>query len=151
MPDLTEQGYAFYDALMHVITTTTGICLEASPGESVTCFRDITGAMALNGIKSGLILLSANEPDLRVICSHMTGTPADNVTGEDIEDTLAELVNMTAGGAKLRLSDTEHVFSLSTPFVIRGDNTTLVSERKTIVMSQALSNGEISLVLTVVY
>jgi len=151
VPDLTEQGYAFYDALMHVITTTTGLHLEAAPNECDTCYCDMTGAMALNGKKRGLILLSANKPDLRAICSYMTGTPADNVTDEDIVDTLAELVNMTAGGAKLRLGDTEHAFNLSTPFVVKGDNTELNTKSKGKIVSQILSNGEISLMLTVVY
>jgi len=140
-------GLIFTDALAEVIGTVTGVYLHNEPSEADACFDEITGVMRLCGKKGGVLFISANEPDIRVLCSLMTGLQEEEATKSDIEDALCEFVNMTAGSAKLRLSDPDYAFTLSSPFVIRGKDITITTKNKTPVLSGVLGNGEISVKL----
>ncbi len=56
----------------------------------------------------------------------MLGMEAETVD-EDVEDTMGEIVNMIAGGAKTKLEDSMGVLHLLTPWVIAGRNLSLAS------------------------
>jgi len=58
---------------------------------------------------------------------------------------------MTAGSAKLRLSDPDYMFSLLQPFVIRGNDVSIVTKKITRVESGTLTDGKISIRFKVVY
>jgi len=58
---------------------------------------------------------------------------------------MCEIANMTAGNAKLRLSDTDYAFNLSTPFALMGQNMALTVKTKTYLFSKKIGNNEISL------
>jgi len=137
----------FPDALAEAIATVTGIHLQCSPSEEDTGFEEITGVMSLSSKKGGILFVSAKESDIRVLCSCMIGVPEEEVTIGDIEDALCEFVNMTAGSAKIRLSDPDFVFTLSSPFIIRGKDISIATKSKTRVISRVLENGEISVKL----
>ena len=111
----------------------------------------MVGVMSLNGEKSIIFFISAKEADMRILCSYMTGIPQTELTKNDTEDALCELVNMTAGSTKLRLGGSDYVYSFSVPFVMKGQSMSIVAKNKTRVVSKVLGNGEISLKLKIVY
>jgi len=145
----------FADALKEVISTTTGFSFDISSQENDSGFNEITGLMSLNGKNHGMVFISADEAAMRVICSFMTGISKNEITRNDMEDGLCELVNMTAGSAKLRFNAAEHAaehaYSLSPPFVLRGKNMSIITKKRVNGISMVLGNGEISIKLKVVF
>jgi len=151
MDMLDELGGIYSEALSEVISTITGIHLEPESQENDNCLGDITGVMILKGKEHGILSVSARVPDVRILCSNIIGIPPEDVTDGDLDDTMCELVNMTAGSAKLRLNDTDYMFKLTQPFVIKGKDVSLVTKSITNVLACTLSNTEISVKLKVVY
>ena len=141
----------FADTLKEVIATTTGFSFEISSQESGTSFEDMTGLISLNGNNPGMIFISADERAMRRICSFMTGLHDNDITMKDIEDALCELVNMTAGSAKLRFNTADDAYFLSPPFILRGNNMSIISKKRVNVISMVLGNEEISIKLKVVF
>jgi len=148
---INELGDIFAETLSAIVSTVSGFSLDVLPEEQDTGFYEIAGVMSLTGNKRGMVFISAAEADMRTLCSFITGTPANEVTKDDIEDSLCELVNMTAGGAKLQLTGTDYLFSLSWPFVIKGSGMSISTKNNVRVISRILSDGEISLGIKVVY
>ena len=151
MGTLAELGLVYLEALKEVISTVTGIHLQVGSRQSNKDFDDITGVMYLNGKKSGMLFVTANKDDVRVLCSHFIGVPLEEVTPDDLEDAMCEFVNMTAGNAKLRLTDTDYMFTLLQPFVITGKDVTIVTKKITQVEAGTLTNGEVSISFKAVY
>jgi len=150
--DIHDQlGLIYLEALSEVIATVTGLHLEVGSRESSKDFDDITGVMYLNGKKTGMLFVTANEYDARVVCSKMIGVPLDEVTLEDLDDTMCELVNITAGSSKLRFSETDYMFTLLQPFVIKGKDVSIVTKSITHIEAGTLTNGEISVSFKAVY
>ena len=146
-----ELSVIFSEVLKEIIATFSGFSLDIMSNEADNDFDEMTGVMSLNGEKNGILFLSAKEKDIRSLCSYIIGADNDEITGEDIEDTLCELVNMTAGSAKLRLSGSDYVFNLSAPFILKGQNMRVVGKKKTRVISNTLGNDEITIKVKVVY
>jgi len=144
-------GAIFAGALAEVISTVSGISPGVLSSDRDADFDDIIGLMSLNGAKSGIVFISAGEADMRLLCSRMTGVPKEDVTKADMDDALGEIVNMTAGNAKLRFSDAEYMFTLSLPFVISGKGMSIGAKKNSHVITKRLGNGEITLKLKVVY
>ena len=156
-------GLVFADSLAGIISVVSGVRLDIMPAETETeteteteeCEADlggIAGVMNLGGTnKSGTLFLSADKSCLRTLCSLMTGVSENEVTKDEIYDTLCEIVNMLAGNAKLRLCGTDYMFSLSQPFVIDGSDMTIVTKKKSRVISRVLSDGKIRFSLKIVY
>jgi len=140
----------FSDVLTEIISTISGFSLEVLSQETDNGFEDMVGVMSLNGKNNIMFFVSAKETDMRILCSYMTGILQTEVTKNDTEDALCELVNMAAGSAKLRLSDRNHMITLSSPFVIKGKDITIATKTKTHVISKHLGNGEISVILKLI-
>ena len=151
MSTLDKLGLVYAEALTEVVATVTGIHLQVSSRETNYGFDDITGVMYLNGKKSGMLFVTANEDDVRVLCSRFTGVPAAEVTTDDMDDTMCEFVNMTAGNAKLRLNDTDYMFSLLQPFVIKGKDVSIVTKSITHIESGTLTDGNVSISFKAIY
>ena len=148
---LERLGLVYLEALMEVIATVTGTHLQIGSRESNKDFGDITGVMYLHGNKDGVLFVTANVDDIRVLCSRFIGVLPDEVTAEDMDDIMCEFVNMTAGNAKLRLGETDYMFSLLQPFVIKGKDVSIVTKSITKVESGTLTNGDISVNFKVIY
>jgi len=148
---LDRVGQIFSDALIEVISTTTGLSIEVTSTEASTELDEMTGLISLYGENHGMLFISAKESVVRVLCAYMTGVIADDVTGEDAEDALCEIVNMTAGNAKLRFNNTGQVFMISPPFVFRGSDAALISKKRVNIISGLLGNEEISIKVKVVF
>ena len=149
--DIDKLDLVFSDVLTEIVSIVSGFSLEVLSQEEENNFEDMTGVMCLNGKKCGILFISANEDIMRILCSYMTAIPQPEIKKEDMEDALCELVNMTAGSAKLRLSASDYAFNLSSPYVIKGQNMLIVPKNKTHVISKVLGNEEITIKLKVVY
>jgi CheY-specific phosphatase CheX len=129
----------------------TGIHLQAGSRESNKELGDITGVMYLHGKKDGVLFVTANVDDIRILCSSFIGVSPEEVTEDDLDDLMCEVVNMTAGNAKLRFGDTDYMFSLLQPFVIKGKDVSIVTKSITHVEAGTLTDGEISVSYKVIY
>jgi len=148
---LDELGFVFADALGEVISKVTGISLNNSVLENDDSFDEMIGIMNLIGKNDGMIFVSAKEAGMRTLCSLMIGIPQHEVTKDDICDMLCEFVNMTAGNAKLRLSNASYSFALSLPFVISGQNMVIRTKKKEHIVTRILSNDNIALKIKVLH
>ena len=146
-----DLGSIFSDALTEVISTISSFSVKLLSQEKDNDFEDITGIMSLNGEKIGTFFVSAKELDMRLLCSYMIGVHRAEVTKDDIEDIVCELVNMTAGSVRLRLAGTDYAFDLSQPYVVKGINMSIVTKKKTRLISRTIGNDEISVKLKVIY
>ncbi|MCL2741128.1 MAG: chemotaxis protein CheX [Oscillospiraceae bacterium] len=142
---------AFLGSLAEVVSAATGLTFAALEGGVHRVGEGMVGAMGLYGGNRGILLISAEEADLRLLSSRMTGTPPGDVTDADMGDTLCEIVNMTAGGAKLRLSGEEDAFTLSMPFIITGQAMDVSFKGRAGVVAGRLGDGEASLSLRVMF
>jgi CheY-specific phosphatase CheX len=140
-------GLVFAEALADIVLKFSGVSLGTISSEPDGSFGDIAGLMSLAGENGGTLIITASEADMRVLCSRMTAVPLGKVTPEEAEDALCELVNMTAGSAQLRLSGTGHAFTLTMPFVLRGDHMRLIVKKRVGVAYKFMSDGELSLKL----
>ncbi|MCL2764648.1 MAG: chemotaxis protein CheX [Treponema sp.] len=148
---IEKLSYIFIDALTEVISKMAGFSFDVLSSEADNAFEEITAVMSLNGKNHGMIFISAKEDVMRIICSFMTGIPKEEITINDIEDTLCELVNMTAGNAKLRTNNTEQTYTLSSPFIINGENMSIKAKKGINIISRILGDGQISVKLKVVF
>ena len=147
-PDII--GSIFTQALLEIISKVTGFSLDVISAERDGGFDEFAAFMSLNGLKSGVLFISAGETSLRTLCSYMVGTPEKDITKEDIEDVLCEFVNMTAGNAKLRLDDTEYMYTLSSPHVISGREMSIAAKNRVNIISKTLRSGDVSVKLKVI-
>ena len=148
---IDKLSYIFVDALTEVISKMAGISFDVLSSEADNSFKEITGVMSLNGKNHGMLFISAEENVMRIICSYMTGIPRDEITKDDIEDALCELVNMTAGNAKLRTNNTEQTYMLTPPFVISGENMSINTKKRINVISRVMGDGKIAVKLKVIF
>ena len=148
---IEKLSYIFVDALTEVISKMAGLSLNLLSSEADNTFEENTGVMSLNGINQGMLFISARENTMRIICSSMTGIPENEVKTTDIEDTLCELVNMTAGSAKLRTNNLEQTYTITPPFILNGNNLSIKTKKRINVISRILGNEEVSLKLKVIF
>ena len=148
---IDELGSIFTQVLIDVIAKVSGFHLDVLSTERDPCLDGTFALMRLNGNKGGMLIISAEDEGIRTLCSFMEGNPKDEITKEDEEDVLGELVNMTAGNAKMLLNDTEYMYSHSTPLIINGSNITITTKKRVNVISRVLGNEEISLKMKIIY
>ena len=139
---------AFADALSEIIATVSGVSLDTSADDN-----KFDGMVSMMGLNRGVLFISAGEQSMRVLCSFMTGVGFDGIMREDMRDALCELVNMTAGNIKLRISDPDYMFALTPPFIIDGDNMSLITKKRVRAVSRKLSDvtGGVCVRLKIVY
>jgi len=149
--DLNDDlGFIFSDALIKAVSTVSGIYIDVVSEDRYDDFEEMTGVMFISSKRNLMLFISANESDVKLISSYMTGIPEAEITTEDVEDTLCELVNITASGVKLRVHDEDRRFSISMPFIVKGKDMTISTKHRARVLSQVLGNGEVSLKLMVI-
>ncbi|MCL2440572.1 MAG: chemotaxis protein CheX [Treponema sp.] len=145
-----ELGQIFSSVLMEIVSTISGFSLDIIP-DSDESFDEMTGIMSLCDNNSRILFISAKEKDMRQLCSYMIGVPQEEISSDDVDDSLCELVNMAAGSAKLRLSGSDCKFNLSSPFLLKGDNMRISGKKKTRIISKTLGNGDITIKIKIVY
>jgi len=137
--------------LFEVVSTSTGVKFDVVSSACEYDFFEMTSAICLNGSKPGMLFVSADYSTTSVLCSSMTGVPIEEVTKEDCVDALCEFVNMTAGNAKLRLGNSEYLFTLTSPFVLEGKDMTIFTKKKVHVLSTVFASDDLTLKMKVVY
>jgi len=148
--DSIDLGVVFAEALTEVISITAGLTVAVESEESDKNFYGMTGMVSIFGKTNGVVFISAMEQDLRVLCSAIIGAPVGEVTKEDIEDMLCELMNMTVSSARLCIADSDRAFSFSMPYVMLGERMSIILKNKTRNITRVLGNGEISLQLKII-
>ena len=148
---IDELGNIFADVLVEVISTISGFSLNVLSSEPKTDSDELVGLVSLNGLKSGMLLISAEKATMRTLCSFMTGVPKDAVTKDDVDDALYELVNIVAGNAKVKLGGSGYLFTCSSPFVISGENLSIITKKRTCIITRVLGGNEISVTLRIIY
>ena len=148
---IDKLSFIFIDALTVVISKMAGFSFDVLSSDDDNSFEEITAVMSFNGKNHGMLFISAKESVMRTICSFMTGVPKNEITMNDIEDTLCELVNMTAGNAKLRTNNSDQSYDLSSPFIINGDNLSIKTKKRINVISRILGDNEISVKMKVIF
>jgi len=143
-------GSMFANALTEVISVTMGQTVSVLSSADDTEFYRMSGAMVLNGRKPGILFISAEESVIRGLFSNMTGIK-EGIEKGDINDMMWELVNMTAGNAKLRFSDPDYIFDYSSPFIIEGDNASIIVKRMSAMISRTVGNEDFRIKLKIVY
>jgi len=144
-------SFIFIDALKEIISKMAGFSIDVLSSEVDSSFHDLTGVMSLNGKNHGMLFISAEESVMQIICSFMTGIPLNEISRDDIDDALCELVNMTAGNAKLRANNTELTYTITPPFVINAENMSINTKKRINVVSRVLGNGDLAVKLKVVF
>ena len=146
-----EIGSIFSRSLIDVVLKISGFSLDVQSTEHDSDFDDNTAVMCLNSNKGGLLFLSAGEDSMKALSSFSEGILEYDLTHEDIEDMLCELVNMTAGSAKLLLTGMEHMFSLTPPFIINGTDMSIATKKRVNVISRTVGNEAIQVKLKVIF
>ncbi|MCX7711998.1 MAG: chemotaxis protein CheX [Clostridia bacterium] len=133
----------FTNAVLDVIVTMTGmepdLLAEAIKDENT---GGISASMTLVSSRNILATLGMQEEAARFLVSYMTGLSEAELTGEDLCDGIAELVNMICGRAKTFLADTEFGFKLTSPFVIIGDSYRIVQKKNVVKQIKSFHVGE---------
>ena len=148
---LDKLAFVFSDVTIEIVSTIAGFSLAIASSEQDGSFHERVGCMQLSGKNSGTLFISANECDLRALCSAMTGAEADELEMDDMDDALCELVNMVAGNAKLRLGNTAYSFNLTTPFLLKGCDVSLTTKRRIPIIACTLTGEELSLKVKVIF
>lgn len=99
-------------------------------------FGEVAGIMDLGGKEIGSIVITMSDDLARKLISSILAIPSDELLISDIEDGVAELINMVAGGAKARITDEKQHFLLSSPSILTGKKS-----------DQSLTNNSNSLIL----
>ena len=142
-------GEIFSNVLSDTITTTTGLSLEIIDEDE--SFDELIGLITLNGNNHGMIIVSASYDTIRTLSAEMTGTLRNEVTLNDIYDTLCELVNITAGNAKLRFNIAEDIYVLSPPFIIHGKEMSIITKNRIDFISRTLKGDDLTIKLKVIF
>lgn len=84
-------------------------------------FGGICGVMGLSGHATGSFVLSLPKELAAKLAGNMLETAPNELEQSDVEDAVAEIVNLVSGNAKLLVSNTQFAFSISLPTVISGE------------------------------
>jgi chemotaxis protein CheX len=79
----------------------------------------VSSIIGFNGPQTGFISLHFSSDMACQLASGLLGMPVEEVD-EIVQDAIAELVNMVAGGLRNRLSSSQEDFRLSLPWVVAG-------------------------------
>lgn len=124
----------FINSLLNTVEMMMGMNPEAKPpyvkGDSLTQ-GDITGVIGFAEKNvTGSVALSFPEETALKLYSVLTGENVFRIT-KDVEDSVGELANIVAGGAKTELSKEGLTFHISIPSVIVGKNHTISNKVET--------------------
>lgn len=115
----------FVEATQNVLSTMLGMDAEWTKSYSKSTndlFGEVSGIMGMaEGGVEGLVVASFPESLALKIGGGFLGMEATELDG-DIKESIGELVNMIAGGAKAKLEGTPYFFLLSIPTVVSGKN-----------------------------
>lgn len=118
-----EIAEVFVEALRETLSTMALLDLEVEAIESANqaaIQADIGATIGLSGSGKGMVLITVSSALAPRVAASMLGMEPEEIGAEEASDTVAELANMIAGGAKRAFASTELAFNLSLPKRIVG-------------------------------
>jgi chemotaxis protein CheX len=118
----------FVNSVANTMQTMLGVTVEMQPiflkGEKLT-HGDVSGIIGFGGKDvSGSVVLSFPTDTALKVYEKMMGEITSRINN-DVQDTIGELANIVAGGAKKDFSEEGLSFHISIPTVVVGKNHTL--------------------------
>lgn len=114
----------FIDATKETFSTMVSMELrrkEVFIKQGFDMYGEISGIIGLSGTTTGTCGLSLPNDLAQDVVRTMLMIPGDEVLSEaETRDGVGELVNMIAGGAKTKLSQTQYKFNITLPTIISG-------------------------------
>lgn len=84
-------------------------------------YGDVSGVIGLSGPTTGTCALSLPATLAHQLIHAMLMAPEDErLADSDVNDGVGELINMIAGGAKTKLTQTQYRFNITLPTIISG-------------------------------
>jgi CheY-specific phosphatase CheX len=133
---VTEMEDVLRSAVGALFMTMAGVepCFKELRRSDEFCMSaDVAGVMYLAGAEPGLVACGVSEELGRCIIGRMTGLPRDEISGKDLLDGLAEVVNIIAGHMKTQCPQME--ISLTPPIALSGKECVLAWKTHRPVMS----------------
>ncbi len=123
------------DALKSAVEDTFTVTLSLSPKINTDMSlplqeNTIISSIGLAGAIEGNISLWITVEAAAKVVFRMLGMEVD-IDSPDIMDGVGEIVNMIAGGVKMKMDSTEYKFDISIPSTVKGDNIESVKSDKT--------------------
>lgn len=133
----TSMDLAFVNAFIrsteNVLTTMAKITSlkkkEASVEKNFKPKGDVIGTMGLSGHADGSMAVSFTRKLAARLVANLLDSDPNDLSPDDIDDGVGELVNMIAGGAKTELAGTKYHFNLSIPTVVSGEGARVGMQR----------------------
>lgn len=114
----------FIDATKETLATMVSMQVrrkEVFIKQGYEMYGDVSGVIGLSGATTGTCALSMPASMAERAIRSMLMTPDNEVLAEsEIRDGVGELINMIAGGAKTKLSNTMYKFNMTLPTIISG-------------------------------
>lgn len=120
---------ALSEAIVKVIGTTSGFELNNSlliTGNNPLQESQLVGIMFLTGNTNALLAVTMSNKTASTLVSYISGIETTELSDEDIQDGVSELINMIAGSAKSLLKDTKFYFHLTSPITVVGENRLMI-------------------------
>ncbi len=92
-------------------------------------FGDASGVMGITGETEGVVVVTFHRDLAFHLVAKMVGCGEDDLSVEDVNDGIGEIINMIAGSAKKTLSGTDFAFDISLPTVIMGHGHQIAHQR----------------------
>ena len=112
-------------ALSNVLQTMSGLEAEIAfvqPADGPLNEIEFSGFMVMTRVRPSVLTISATRPAIMTILSYMTGEMPDELSEQELNDGVCELVNMVAGEVKSRLNDSERAYGLTSPIAAQGSS-----------------------------
>jgi len=83
-------------------------------------FGDISSVMGITGDSEGVIAVTFHQDLAFSLIAKMAGCDEDDLSVDDVNDGVGEIINMIAGSAKKIVTETNMSFDISLPTIIMG-------------------------------
>jgi CheY-specific phosphatase CheX len=110
----------FLNGVNETVLKMTGFNLMQNKCSIETFKNEVCGIMFMKGFENALFLISTQREAAKVYISYMTGIEPENLSEDEINDGILEILNMSAGIAKSAVENCEYV--LTSPVSISGDS-----------------------------
>ena len=148
--DLSEQ---LSTTLIQSVNEAFSTTFSLSPKEhsvTVDLNKGIICSIGMTGSLEGTIALSLSVSDACRLVAKMLGMETLEMSN-DVIDGVGEIINMIAGGIKLKLSNTEYHFEIGIPSAVQGQGLKISSIEDSKTLSKGFSCEDIVFCLLVIY
>lgn len=97
---LTAQTPDLHRITVEIWSTVLGVDVESTDPTDRVAGRSMTGCVQITGDWNGAVMVECSERLARHATATMFGMEIDEVSDEDVNDTVGEIANMTGGNLK---------------------------------------------------